>query len=657
MWLLNMLTSLLAWLAPAVGLAGLFLALAMARNLERRDAGPQAFLQLQTTLAAALRAFASAHYSLRLAVLCALALCTFFLFHGAAAAGLVVAGALAPVVVEFIVFSLCTLAPSRILSAGGERGRTPLAALIAAAASSVAVFSLILLLGGALLAFTEDAKAGSAFALAAFGAGVSALFFRLHAGVYRQAAYCARAAAADAGHGTGDNSFAHPAVPALIAADIAAGPCALAGSTFAAILACLAACTVLAAQSSPGTLAALTGFIPGGAGTRGIAEAFLHSLLAFPLVVILLGSLSALLGIRTLTRAGGEEQPAAAESMQKALVAFLALACVFVLLLSSLKFRAWFSLLAGASVSYATFLFAGQKLPEIEAGPRFSNVAAASRAAARSFNTALAVVFLLAAANFFSGTFGIAWAALASFAAAPLAIAVCITASVTEVAASLALAAHISGSGGERETSALLARLGAKARMVICIQTVLTGFALYFAFLSGEPAANRPDAAGIQHLIMLVLGVLLVFLVLTLLVIAALKAGAEAGSELARQYLEIPGLSEGRAGVAGEKWKFISSTARAGAKKIILPALVLVFLPLMTFLLAGKGVAAGIVLGAIVACLVLSLFLREIAEESTTESEREGNGERGAFARGLAEAAESIIELVPLTALAFALLL
>ncbi|MBS3812567.1 sodium-translocating pyrophosphatase [Candidatus Bipolaricaulota bacterium] len=76
--------------------------------------------------------------------------------------------------------------------------------------------------------------------------------------------------------------------------------------------------------------------------------------------------------------------------------------------------------------------------------------------------------------------------------------------------------------------------------------------------------------------------------------------------EVRRQFKEIPGILEGEA--TPEYNKCISITSTGGLKRMVVPSLLAVIMPLIVGLILGKFALAGFLIGALLSCLQLAIY-------------------------------------------------
>jgi K(+)-stimulated pyrophosphate-energized sodium pump len=87
------------------------------------------------------------------------------------------------------------------------------------------------------------------------------------------------------------------------------------------------------------------------------------------------------------------------------------------------------------------------------------------------------------------------------------------------------------------------------------------------------------------------------------------KAAGEMVEEIRRQFREIPGLLEGREGVAPDAARCVDISASAALREMILPGITAVVAPVIVGLLLGPAALGGMLAGATVSGVLLALMM------------------------------------------------
>ncbi|MEE9591521.1 MAG: sodium-translocating pyrophosphatase [Thermodesulfobacteriota bacterium] len=107
----------------------------------------------------------------------------------------------------------------------------------------------------------------------------------------------------------------------------------------------------------------------------------------------------------------------------------------------------------------------------------------------------------------------------------------------------------------------------------------------------------------------LLIGGMLPFLIGALTMTSVGKAAFKMVEEIRRQFKEIPGLLEGRAGVKPDVKKCIDISTRAALTEMIIPGIVAILAPVIVGFLLGPAALGGMLGGATVTGVLLALFM------------------------------------------------
>jgi K(+)-stimulated pyrophosphate-energized sodium pump len=143
----------------------------------------------------------------------------------------------------------------------------------------------------------------------------------------------------------------------------------------------------------------------------------------------------------------------------------------------------------------------------------------------------------------------------------------------------------------------------------------LTSLALFAAFIQSIQAAHPtmaelvfdiktpPVIAGIF------IGALAPIIWASLIIRSTERVALSVDKEIRRQFIEIPGLLEGRIGVKGEAQICVSLTASSALKEMLMPCLTAIITPAAIGFLLGPLALGGTLIGSIVMGTLLSIFM------------------------------------------------
>ena len=168
----------------------------------------------------------------------------------------------------------------------------------------------------------------------------------------------------------------------------------------------------------------------------------------------------------------------------------------------------------------------------------------------------------------------------------------------------------------------------------------LTALALFSAFTQSVDQSRL--AAGLEPLkiivtdplvvIGLLLGGILPFFIGALTMTAVGRAAGQMVDEIRRQFREIPGLLEGKAGVKPDAARCVDISTAAALKEMILPGLTAVIAPVVVGLGLGAASLGGMLAGATVTGVLLALLMANAggawdnAKKAIEKGEIEGEG-------------------------------
>ncbi len=168
----------------------------------------------------------------------------------------------------------------------------------------------------------------------------------------------------------------------------------------------------------------------------------------------------------------------------------------------------------------------------------------------------------------------------------------------------------------------------------------LTALALFSAYTGTVDAELlRKGGRGLQILITdpkvvigLFIGGIIPFLISAMTMTAVGRAAGNMIEEIRRQFREIPGLLEGREGVKPDTARCVDISTRAALKEMIVPGLLAVIAPVVMGFLVGPAALGGMLAGAMVTGVLLALTMANAggawdnAKKAIERGEIEGEG-------------------------------
>ncbi len=138
----------------------------------------------------------------------------------------------------------------------------------------------------------------------------------------------------------------------------------------------------------------------------------------------------------------------------------------------------------------------------------------------------------------------------------------------------------------------------------------LAAFILFEAFLTIANLDHAVESIAFPKVTVgILLGGLLVFVFTSFAMRAVGNAAGEMITEIRRQFNEIPGLREGKAGVKPDYNKCIDISTKSSLKEMVLPGSLCVVVPIVIGLLMGNDGLGGLLMGTTITGILMALFL------------------------------------------------
>ncbi|MBK1876233.1 sodium-translocating pyrophosphatase [Pelagicoccus mobilis] len=608
--------SLSVYIAPLLGIAGLFFAFMIYRVITRQSGGDGQVAAIANQIHHGAMAFM--RREIQLIAIFAVVVGVFLLFQDPWVSLAFFLGAIASSIAGLIGMYTATKANVRTTLAAHEKGpnQALTTAFLGGSIMGITVASMGLLGVGGLFVFFGKTEADThvihGFAM---GASLVAIFFRVGGGIFTKAADVGADLVGKLESGIPEDDPRNPGVIADNVGDNVGDVAGMGSDLFESYCNSMIATMAIAASLSAEV------------GGESVLQALIHdsgtasSLIFLPLALASTGLICSLGGVAIVNRfASAAPEKALRIGTISAASAFV-LASLLVIQLLGISTSVWFCVLTGTGggvlIGAATEHYTGGKpmrdiAKSSETGVATVMISGLAVGMQSVVLPLLTVSGILIAASHFAGLYGVAVAAVGMLATIGITMSIDAYGPVADNAGGIA---EMSGLGSKtREITDKLDEVGnttaAIGKGFAIGAASLASLAIIAAYVK-VVSANNPDFVLLLSdplvLTGIFLGGLAPFLVSSITMNAVGESAAEMIEEIRRQFREIPGLLDGDADPDSERC--IKIATNAALKRMFLPAAIAVLLPVIVGFVLGPVVLGGLLVGALLGCVLLALMM------------------------------------------------
>lgn len=632
--------------SPLLAVVGLLLAYKIFKDLLAKPTGTDRMREI----AEAIRTGANSYLRAQFNYLILVVVVVFFLIWlgglGFPTAVAYVVGAFSSLAAGFLGMRAATAANVRTAYAASQKNPAEALAIAFNGGAVMGLAVAALGVAGLGILFYFFGTPGTFEPMVGFGMGASsvALFARVGGGIYTKAADVGADLVGKVEAGIPEDDPRNPGVIADNVGDNVGDVAGMGADIYESYVTCLIGCMALATTMGVEMVKRLTDFD----GT-GSLEGYKIWLMLTPIAVGVLGMIASVAGIRAMDILKNGDPGAALRNSSFVATGVLLVLSFFYFWLMPVDLQLWLALvignLCGIGIGLLTEYFTGSKpVYKIVEGAKTGPATCIISGIAVGYQSCVFPILLIVATVVSSfelgGFYGVALAGVGMLATIGITMTIDAYGPIADNAGGISEMAELG-----TETREITDRLDALGNTTAAIGkgfaigsagvAALSIFGAYVEILGARNVTVNLEITNPMLIAGAFIGALLPALVTSYTMRAVGRAAGLMVQEIRRQFKEIPGLLEGKAGVRPDVGKCVDISTKAALTEMIAPGVFAAVTPLVVGLVLGPAALGGLLLGTTLVGVLLGMFMsntggawdnaKKFIEQGKVEGEKKGS--------------------------------